>query len=211
MAKIKICGLTRPEDIAAANRALPDYIGFVFAAGKRQVSQEQARRLKALLSPAIRAVGVFVNEEPEQIVSIVRDGTLDLVQLHGDEDEAYIRALKKRLPDTPLIKAVRVRSREQIERAEALPCEYLLLDTYIKGQYGGSGRSFDRSLIPSLGKPYFLAGGLNGENIPEALAQCCPYCVDVSSGAETEGKKDPVKMENLVRLVKMLKGDSPSC
>ncbi|MDY5647857.1 MAG: phosphoribosylanthranilate isomerase [Lachnospiraceae bacterium] len=205
MTGIKICGLQRPEDIEAVNAAGPDYIGFVFAEGKRKVTKEQAHRLKERLSASILAVGVFVNEDPDTVADTVRAVPLDLVQLHGDEDEAYIRRLRSLLGEgIPLIRAVRVKSREQIQRAEQLPCEYLLLDTYVKGQYGGSGKSFDRKLIPPLSKPFFLAGGLTGENLKEALegGESRPFCVDISSGAETDGKKDAEKIQKLVRIVR---------
>lgn len=205
MTGIKICGLQRPEDIEAVNAAGPDYIGFVFAEGKRTVTKEQAHRLKERLAASILAVGVFVNEDPDTVADTVRAVPLDLVQLHGDEDEAYIRRLRSLLGEgIPLIRAVRVKSREQIQRAEQLPCEYLLLDTYVKGQYGGSGKSFDRKLIPPLSKPFFLAGGLTGENLKEALegGESRPFCVDISSGAETDGKKDAEKIQKLVRIVR---------
>lgn len=205
MTGIKICGLQRPEDIEAVNAAGPDYIGFVFAEGKRKITKEQAHRLKERLAASILAVGVFVNEDPDIVADTVRAVPLDLVQLHGDEDEAYIRRLRRLLgEDIPLIRAVRVKSREQIQRAEQFPCEYLLLDTYVKGQYGGSGKSFDRKLIPPLSKPFFLAGGLTGENLKEALegGESRPFCVDISSGAETDGKKDAEKIQKLVRIVR---------
>lgn len=205
MTGIKICGLQRPEDIEAVNAAGPDYIGFVFAEGKRKVTKEQAHRLKEQLAASILAVGVFVNEDPDTVADTVRAVPLDLVQLHGDEDEAYIRRLRSLLGEgILLIRAVRVKSREQIQRAEQLPCEYLLLDTYVKGQYGGSGKSFDRKLIPPLSKPFFLAGGLTGENLKEALegGESRPFCVDISSGAETDGKKDAEKIQKLVRIVR---------
>ena len=127
---------------------------------------------------------------------------IDMIQLHGDEDEGYIRRLKG-YTSLPIIKAVRARSREQILEAARLPCEYLLLDTYTKGQYGGSGRSFDWELIPELSKPYFLAGGIQPGNLKDAVARH-PYCVDVSSGVETEGRKDRGKILKMVRTLRKL-------
>jgi phosphoribosylanthranilate isomerase len=123
-----------------------------------------------------------------------------MVQLHGSEDAIYIRKLKEAL-SVPVIKAVRVQNAEQIIDAQSLDCDYLLLDTWQKGIQGGSGVAFDWSLIPQLKKPYFLAGGLNAENILEA-ARYQPYCLDVSGGAETEGKKDRRKIIELVRLIR---------
>ena len=107
MTKIKICGLTRTEDIEMVNEFLPDYIGFVFAKSRRQVSAEQAKELKNKLRPAIKAVGVFVNEKPENIAEIANQGIIDLIQIHGDEDAAYCAQLRK-LTQAPIIKVVRV-------------------------------------------------------------------------------------------------------
>jgi phosphoribosylanthranilate isomerase len=200
MSKIKICGLSRPCDIDAVNEALPDYIGFVFAKSPREVSFIQAAALKQRLNAKIKAVGVFVDAAIEIISALCQDGIIDMVQLHGNEDADYIRQLKKAVV-VPIIKAVRVQSAEQIIETQAKDCDYLLLDTWLKGKQGGSGQTFDWSLIPKLNKPYFLAGGLNAANIKEA-ASYQPYCLDVSSGAETEGKKDGRKIIELVRIVR---------
>ncbi|SHI21470.1 phosphoribosylanthranilate isomerase [Sporobacter termitidis DSM 10068] len=208
MTKIKICGLTRPQDIDAVNEARPDYIGFVFAESRRKVTPEQAAGLKRRLDGRIRAVGVFVNAGPDEIARVVRDGTIDLVQLHGDEDAAYIEDLKRRV-GIPVIKAVRVQSPGQVLAAQALPCDYLLLDTYQKDAYGGTGKTFDHGLIPPLQKPFFLAGGLNAGNIKEAAA-LGPWCLDVSGGAETDGVKDAAKIIEIVRIVKTGEHRSPS-
>ncbi len=206
MVKIKICGLSRAEDIAAANNAQPDYIGFVFAKSRRQVSPEKAAELRRGLAAGIQAVGVFVNEPAENVARLAEGGVIDIIQLHGDEDEAYLQNLRQ-LTDKPIIKAVRVQSPEQILRAEKLPCDMLLLDTYTPGQYGGSGQMFDRSLLPKLTKPWFMAGGLAADNLAAAVRECgenLPYAVDVSSGAETDGVKDAEKMLKLVQIVRGL-------
>lgn len=200
--RIKICGLSRIRDIEAVNRVRPDYIGFVFAPSKRQVGATWASSLKRALDHRIQAVGVFVNAPVSEVVQLADGGTIQVIQLHGDEDEAYIRELKRR-SGAPVIKAVRVQSGEDILRAKQLPCDYLLLDTYTKGQYGGSGRVFDWNMIPPLGKPFFLAGGICRENVPEALA-CRPYCLDVSSAVETDGRKDPEKIRRMVEAVRSL-------
>ena len=186
--KIKICGLSRFSDILAVNQAGPDYIGFVFAKSSRQVSADKARQLKSELDTRIKAVGVFVNAPLEEILYLTgqgngREPVIDMIQLHGDEDSSYIRKLKDHT-DLPVIKALRVRDTEQILRAQELPCEYLLLDTYTANAYGGAGAGFDWSMIPELTKPFFLAGGISTDNLVQA-ASCQPYCIDVSSGAET--------------------------
>lgn len=204
MTKIKICGLKRPEDISYVNKYRPDYVGFIFAESKRRVNDATASRLKGLLDGGIKAVGVFVNEPVEHIVSLCRDGIIDLVQLHGDEDEAYINKLKSLVPNT-VIKAVRVGQKGQIEAAGHLPCDYLLLDTFSKEQYGGSGMTFDRSFIPKNCKPFFLAGGLKKENIIEAVRDSNPFCADINSGVETDGVKDERKIREIIELVRNLK------
>jgi phosphoribosylanthranilate isomerase len=201
MTRIKICGLTRREDIESVNRWLPDYIGFVFCPSRRQVTAEQAGRLKAALDSRIKAVGVFVNAPAGSIVNLCTSRVIDLVQLHGDENEGYVEELKHKI-DCPLIKAVRVQSPAQVLQAEQLPCDLLLLDAYQKDQYGGSGKSFDYAMIPALKKPFILAGGLEGSSIIQAIGRCRPYGVDVSSGVETDGVKDDVKIKAIIRNVR---------
>lgn len=190
--RIKICGLTRPEDILAANRIRPDYIGFVFATGRRRtVSKETAKQLKALLDPSIAAVGVFVDQSTEEIADLLRQGIIDIAQLHGNETEEQVREIKA-LTGKPVIKALRVTCKEDILRWQDSEADFLLLDA---GQ--GSGEQFDWSLLSAASRPYFLAGGINTGNIAEALKMPGLYCIDVSSGAETDGRKDPAKMQVL--------------
>lgn len=196
MIKIKICGLFRFQDILAVNDTLPDYAGFVFAESRRKVSYEKAAALKSLLDPRIQAVGVFVDADPQEIIRLCKAGVIDLIQLHGREDAAYIEALRRAVPH-PIIKAVGVESSQQILEAQALPCDYLLLDS----PGGGTGKGFDHSMIPPLEKPFFLAGGLNAGNLRKAAA-CRPFALDVSSGAETNGLKDPDKIKELVEIVR---------
>ncbi len=203
MTKIKICGLTRVQDIEAVNRWRPDYIGFVFAKSKRQITSCQANMLKDKLSPDIKAAGVFVNASVQMIVSLFNAGVIEIVQLHGDEDEDYIKELKEALK-CPVIKAVSVRSKEQILSAEHLDCDFLLLDTYHKGKRGGSGIAFDHALIPALTKPYFLAGGLNNCSIGRAILDNHPYGVDISSGVETDGVKDERKIKEIIETIRMV-------
>ncbi len=200
MSKIKICGLTRPSDIDAVNEALPDYIGFVFAKSPRQVSSFHAAVMKQRLDVRIATVGVFVDAATSMISALCQDGVIDMIQLHGNEDADYVNQLKQTV-SVPVIKAVRVKSKEQIIESQSIECDYLLLDTWRKDKQGGSGHVFDWSLIPKLDKPYFLAGGLNAANLKEAASHK-PYCLDISSGAETQGRKDRRKIMELVRIVR---------
>lgn len=192
--KIKLCGLTRPCDIEAVNELQPDYIGFVFAKkSRRYVSPEKAEELKAMLAPGIQAVGVFVNEEPEQIAALFEAGTIDVAQLHGQEDETEIRRLRE-LTDHPLIQAFRIDTEQDVERANASTADYVLLDSGA----GGTGTVFDWDLLQAIRRPYFLAGGLDTENLGTVKAKLNPYGVDVSSGIETGGYKDKEKMTAFV-------------
>ena len=198
--KLKFCGLTREADIRAANETRPDYIGFVFAESRRRVTDEQAARLRALLSPGIQAVGVFVNDDPTHIALLANRGVIDLIQLHGGESAAYIRRLRT-MTAAPIICVLRVGKQTDIKRAESNLVDFLLLDTYTKDAYGGSGRIFDWSLLGEVGKPYFLAGGLNESNIIRAM-QTGAYALDLSSGIEADGVKDAEKMRRVAALVK---------
>ena len=197
MTKVKLCGLSRPEDIETANELLPDYIGFVLVpASRRYVAPEQAARLRAHLSSRIRAVGVFADEEPEKVAALCRRGLIDLIQLHGREDEAYLDRLR-RLTQTPVIQAYRIRDAECMERALRSSAEMILLDAG-----AGEGLCFDWSLLEGIRRPYFLAGGLDSSNVAGAIRKLAPYAVDVSSGIETGGKKDRKKMHAFVRAVR---------
>lgn len=203
MTKIKICGLSKEGDIETVNRCRPDYVGFVMAESRRRVSAEMAKRLKRLLDPGITAVGVFVNEDIGLIADLYSAGIIDTVQLHGDEDDDYMQSLKQAVP-CPIIKAIRVQNRRQIAEAQKLPADLLLLDTYDQGQYGGSGQSFDWNLIPAPGKPFFLAGGLNINNIRVAIQTVAPYAVDISSGVETNGHKDEGKIREIITMIRTI-------
>lgn len=217
MIKIKICGLRREEDIAYVNECLPDYVGFVFADGKRTVTKETAGRLRKLLAPSIIPVGVFVNEKIEVIAKLVQEGIIDAVQIHGDEDNAYITKLSETINPGKngdfkkkgsmeqshlIIKAVRVGAPADLLGCEEIPADYLLFDTRTKQEYGGSGKSFDWGLIKDVKRPYFLAGGINGENVGEAAECLAPYAMDVSSGVETDGQKDREKILDIVEKVR---------
>ncbi len=189
MTGIKFCGLRFPADIQAANAIRPDYVGFVFApSSSRFVTREKAAELKAMLSPGIKAVGVFVNEKPEVVAGYLKSGVADIAQLHGSEDDSYIAALR-RLTDKPIIQAFRIRSGEDLEKARRSPADFILLDSG-----SGTGRAFDWSVVKDVGRPYFLAGGLDAENVALAIRQLHPFAVDVSSGIETDRVKDERKM-----------------
>jgi phosphoribosylanthranilate isomerase len=204
MTKIKICGLTREEDINSVNRWLPDYAGFVFCKSRRQVDPKQAGKLRKMLDERIKPVGVFVNASIEFIEKLYCEGVIDLAQLHGDESSDYISELKNRIA-CPVIKAVRVKSTEQILRYEKCPCDILLLDSYVEGIYGGSGKTFNHLFVPKLDKKeFFIAGGLNSENIEQAIRMLKPYGVDVSSGVESNGVKDDGKISRIIQLVRSL-------
>lgn len=213
MQKIKLCGMMKPCDIEYANRVKPDLVGFIFANTRRKISATQAKQFRKALDAEIPAVGVFVNEDIPVIASLVQDGCIDMIQLHGEEDADYIRCLRE-ICDVPVIKAVKVQTVEQIRQAAALPVDYLLLDTYRKGVLGGTGEAFDWELLREakaaagdtvegalFGKPYFLAGGLHAGNLREAAA-LGSYGLDVSSGIETDGSKDFDKMVEVVNIVR---------
>ena len=213
MQKIKLCGMMKPCDIEYANRVKPDLVGFIFANTRRKISATQAKQFREALDAEIPAVGVFVNEDISVITSLVQDGCIDMIQLHGEEDADYIRRLRE-ICDVPVIKAVKVQTVEQIRQAAALPVDYLLLDTYRKGVLGGTGEAFDWELLREakaaagdtaegelFGKPYFLAGGLHAGNLREAAA-LGSYGLDVSSGIETDGSKDFDKMVEVVNIVR---------
>lgn len=197
MTRIKICGLFRPEDIEYVNDALPDYIGFVFAKSRRQVTTEQAEKLRSSLNKEIQAVGVFVNEPIENVIQLLKNRVIDIAQLHGDEDEAYIKQLKAEMA-CPIIKVIRVECADDISKAQNTPADYLLLD---HGK-GGTGEAFDWSMASECKKPFFLAGGIHTQNVERALEQLKPFAIDLSSGVETDGVKDKDKIMEIVRRVR---------
>lgn len=199
MTKIKLCGMSRPCDIRAANALLPDYIGFVFAPkSRRYVSPEKAAELKRMLDPGIRAAGVFVDEKPQVIEALVSRGVIDAVQLHGREDEDYIQDLRRRLGNTRILQAFSIRSERDAKRAEESSADLILADS----PGGGTGEVFDWGMLRKVARPYFLAGGLNPDNAGDAVNALAPYGVDVSSGIETDGQKDWKKMEKFVLAVR---------
>ncbi|MCR4678018.1 MAG: phosphoribosylanthranilate isomerase [Lachnospiraceae bacterium] len=197
MTVIKLCGLRRPLDIVAANGLKPEYIGFVFARkSKRYVEPEKAMELKQLLLPDIKAVGVFVNEELSVVADLLNKGVIDVAQLHGSESEEYVAELKK-ATGKPVIRAFKVAAAEDVESAVKSAADYILLDAG-----AGDGVTFDWSIVKDVKRPFFLAGGLNPENVADAVVAVQPYAVDVSSGIETDGFKDIDKMTAFVKAVR---------
>ena len=189
MPKIKLCGMMSLQDIETANRLMPDYVGFVFwAKSRRFIRPESASLFIQNMNNAIQAVGVYVDESPEVIANMFRNGLIHLAQLHGNEDESYISALRK-MVSVPIIKAFRIRSKADLEAAKRSTAEYILLDAGM-----GDGQTFDWELLANFDRPYFLAGGLTPQNVTEAIRRLNPFGVDVSSGIETDGKKDKDKM-----------------
>ena len=197
MTKIKLCGLSRACDIDAANELRPEYIGFVFAPkSKRYVTPETATELIRLLVPDIKAVGVFVNENPKTVAAPLNKGMIDIAQLHGDEDEDYIQRLRT-LTGKPIIKAFRIGNEADISNAEQSTADCILLDSG-----AGTGTVFDWGLVKSIKRPYFLAGGLDARNVADAVKALHPFAVDVSSGIETNGVKDKTKMAAFAATVR---------
>lgn len=205
MTKIKICGLQRVEDAAIVNEVQPDYVGFVFAPSRRQVTGGTAFAIKEKLNSGIVTVGVFVDAPVESIITLCRENIIDVIQLHGSEDDSQIRYLKE-YTGKEVIKALRVQSRGQVEAALSLSCDYLLLDTYTKGQAGGTGETFDLGILPEIEKPFFLAGGLSSANVRERISIARPYAVDVSSGVELNGYKDERLVREFVQVVRGIVG-----
>jgi phosphoribosylanthranilate isomerase len=197
MTKIKLCGLSRLCDIEAANELKPEYIGFVFyKKSKRYVTPKKAKELKQILDPEIKAVGVFVNEKPEKVSELLNNGIIDIAQLHGSENEDYINKLRN-LSDKPIIKAFRIETASDIERAKQSIADDILLDSG-----AGTGMVFNWELIQNIKRPYFLAGGLGIDNVKNAVNLLHPYAIDVSSGIETDGLKDKYKMSALVAAIR---------
>ena len=193
MTKIKICGLYRPCDVDYVNRAEPDWCGFVinFSKSHRNVTPEQARKLRAVLSRRVTPVGVFVDRPLEEVAALLDDGTLAAAQLHGHEDETYIARLRSLTSGHPMWsgyeiwKAFKIRSPDDLDAANSSTADMILLDNGY-----GTGEPFDWSLAEGIKRPFLLAGGLTPENIPDAIRQLHPAGLDISSGVETDRKKD---------------------
>ena len=201
--KIKICGLSRPCDIQYVNEAKPDYCGFIvdFPKSHRSVSVSQMEQLLKALSEEVIPVGVFVDTPVERVADCVNRGILTHVQLHGQEDNAYIAELRKLTEEAgkkvTVFQAFKVTDAQTVLRAQNSDADKILLDN---GQ--GTGKTFDWSLLQNVTRPFILAGGLNPENLPEAIDSVHPWAVDLSSGVETERLKDREKILDAVSLVK---------
>ena len=197
MTKIKLCGIMKPETIEIVNELKPDYIGFVFwPKSKRCIDEQTAVGLKSRLDKGIQAVGVFVDEEFETVAGLLQRGVIDIAQLHGSEDEEYIKKLRS-ISGKEVIKAFKIRNTNDLEIAVKSSADYILLDAGM-----GNGVSFDWSLLEGFERPYLLAGGLSCENAEQAVEKLHPFGVDVSSGIERNGVKDEELMRHFVEIVR---------
>jgi len=200
MTKIKICGLSRHEDVLYVNKLKPDYAGFVFAKkSRRYLSDTQAKSLRAQLDPKIVSIGVFVDDNIEHIKKLVESGVIEQIQLHGQEDEDYIESLRQNTKQ-PIIKAYTIDSAEDIVAAQKSRADFILLD---HGK-GGTGETFDWQLIQNFKRPFFLAGGLEPINVAQAIAHTKPYAVDVSSGVEENAYKSYDKIKMFINNVRTI-------
>ena len=217
--KVKMCGISKVETIPAVVEAKPDYMGLVFASSKRQVTVEQAKILVEELNrgyakkygsdtehdknDTIKTVGVFVNETIDNLVTIANEANLDAVQLHGDEDEAFIQSLKERT-NVEVWKAIQIRSAADAEAWIDSSADMLLFDAYHKDERGGTGEVFDWSSLDAFERPFMLAGGIDSTNVARAIRTVRPYGIDISSGIETNGVKDDEKITAFTKIVKSI-------
>ena len=217
--KVKMCGISKVETIPAVVEAKPDYMGLVFAPSKRQVTVDQAKILVEELhrgyakkygsdtehdkNDTIKTVGVFVNETVENLVTIANEANLDAVQLHGDEDEAFIQSLKERT-NVEVWKAIQIRTAADTEKWIDSSADMLLFDAYHKDERGGTGEVFDWSSLDAFERPFMLAGGIDSTNVARAIRTVRPYGIDISSGIETNGVKDDEKITAFTKIVKSI-------
>ena len=202
MTKIKMCGMMQPKDVIAACTAGADYIGFILSDGfRRSIGLGTFCELASYADDYNRdakKVGVFVNEPMENILEYYAE-MLDVIQLHGNEYNDYITELKART-GKPVIKAFKITSEDDVKYAQKSKADFVLLDSGT-----GTGKLFDHSLVKDIGRPYFLAGGLDPENVAEAIGALHPYAVDVSSGIETDGRKDAEKIRRFAETVRQMR------
>ena len=197
MTRIKICGLMRTADAEILNEVKPDFAGMILSPGfRRSVSEETAAAIRQALDPGIPAVGVFVNATFQHITEYAEAGIMQYVQLHGDEDAAFLRGLRLSC-GLPVIQAFRIRSETDLRRAAESEADFILLDSGT-----GTGKSFDHALLDGFPRPYILAGGLTPENVRGVIEQRHPLGVDVSSGVETDGMKDAEKIRAFVNQIR---------
>ena len=199
--KIKICGMKLIEDVISVNVAEPDYCGFIFnvSGSRRSIGAEQLNILVDMLNPEIVPIGVFVNEKTDVILRIVRESGIRMVQLHGQENGEIIHTIQSKA-QVPVIKAVSVRSKEDVRSAVLSPADYLLFDC---GE-GGTGQTFDWNLLEDIPRPYFMAGGIGTHNMEEVLRRFSPFALDVNSSVETDRQKDGKKILAAVRMLRTL-------
>jgi phosphoribosylanthranilate isomerase len=196
--ELKICGLSRLEDVIAVNRFGADYAGFVFfKKSKRYIDPYKAGELIELLRSDIKSVGVFMDEPLDSVISAARISGVEMIQLHGHESEEYVEYVKRTL-ERPVIKAFKADEEGALERALNTSADYILIDSG-----AGTGKKFDWSILKDFGRDYFLAGGLDPESVGEAISMLEPFAVDVSSGVETDGVKDAEKIEKFINAVKL--------
>ena len=210
--KVKMCGISKVETIPAVVEAKPDYMGLVFAPSKRQVTVDQAKILVEELhkqcinhydTKVVKTVGVFVNETLDNLVRIADTANLDAVQLHGDEDEAFIQSLKERT-NVEVWKAIQIRTAADTEKWIDSSADMLLFDAYHKDERGGTGEVFDWSSLDAFERPFMLAGGIDSTNVARAIRTVRPYGIDISSGIETNGMKDDKKITAFTKIVKSI-------
>lgn len=199
--EVKICGITEIDTIPILNEVKPNYVGFVFyPKSKRYVTPQQAKLLRHALHSAIKTVGVFVNENIEVVSYLYEQQIIEVIQLHGSESSEYVAALKRRLPKAVIWQAFIVGNEQDLEHATHSKADVVLLDSG-----AGSGKCFEWTLLKRMQRPYFLAGGLQLDNIEEALTRFQPLGVDISSGVETKGVKDPNKIEQVMRYIQSIR------
>ena len=200
--RIKFCGIRHECDIDYINEFSPDYIGFIFAPSKRMITPRDAGLLNQRRKKSISSVGVFVNTSVKDVLTAVSISGMDIIQLHGDEDEQYIWELRKHT-DREIWKAVRIKKQDDIIKAQKLGADKLLLDSFSETAYGGTGVCADWSIIKNtdINVPFFVAGGINESNILSAINELHPYGIDISGGIESNGTKDREKIKNIIKLL----------
>ncbi|MDE7389530.1 MAG: phosphoribosylanthranilate isomerase [Lachnospiraceae bacterium] len=200
MPKIKICGLSRDIDADFANEVKPDYVGFIIGVpwSKRNIDGVTAHRLREKIDNDIPAVGVFIDYQVESVAKLVLDGSINIVQLHGHEDESYIADLRSLVPNVEIWKAFVITSDYDIMCAEQSSADKVLLDSG-----AGCGKTFDWSIVKNIKRDFILAGGLTPQNIPLAVKQVNPWAIDLSSGVETDEFKDIKKMSDAVKAARL--------
>lgn len=196
--KIKICGIKNENEAKIINECMPDIAGFVFASGKRQIDINKAKILKKIINPEIETAGIFVEQNEDEILEIYNEKVIDIIQLHGDYDERTIKNLKEKT-GAKIIKVIRVK--EGFYKIKTL-ADFILFDAYSKDKYGGLNKTFDWNIKIISNVPYFVAGGINENNIVEMVKKLTPYGVDISSGVEVDGFKTKEKVFNIIKIIK---------